>query len=316
MKHCLRILAAFLASLALLGIIAGIGFQRASDNPLAYLPRGEAPVLTDAQDEVRAGRLFQHVTLQDARLGSIGFTVSLPDPLPGGKLPLVVVLGGLGTGASNIRFIDAAGENAIIGYDWPLPTPFPKGVQALLDIPGLRAQALSVPGQIGAMLSWLSIQPWSDPQRISILGFSLGAVAAPAAERAATREGTEIRWTVLAYGGVGLDRLIRGNQRIKPAWIRPLLGAGVARLLRPLEPAEHLPYLSGHFLILAANRDTIIDPEASAGLEQLTPQPKTIVETGGDHIGTGRDRQALLEEAMVATRHWLISESAVNAIEP
>jgi len=51
-------------------------------------------------------------------------------------------------------------------------------------------------------------------------------------------------------------------------------------------------------------------------LEQLTPQPKTVIRTSGDHIGTDRDRQRLLEEAMTATRHWLISEGAVSANEP
>ena len=315
-KRWLRRSAGFLAGVALLGTIAEIGFRGASEDPLVLLPRREAPVLSDTRMEARVGRLFQHVTLSDARLGSIGFTISLPDPLPSGKLPLVVVLGGLGTGANNIRYIDAAGDNSIIGYDWPLPSPLPKGVQALIDIPALRAQALSMPGQVGAMLSWLSMQPWSDPRRISIIGFSLGAIAAPAAERAAQREGAEVRGTVLAYGGVGLDTLIRGNQRIKPAWIRPLLGAGVALLLRPLEPAEHLPHLTGDFLILSANGDTIIDPQASAGLEQLTPQPKTMIRTDSDHIGTGPDRRRLLQEAMAATRHWLISEGAVDASEP
>jgi dienelactone hydrolase len=315
-KRRLRRSAGFLAGVAVLGVVAGIGFRGASEDPLASLPREDAPVLSDIRTEERAERLSRHVTLSDARLGSIGFTISLPDPLPSGKLPLVVVLGGLGTGANNIRYIDAAGDNAIIGYDWPLPSPLPKGVQALIDIPALRAQALSVPGQVGAMLSWLSMQPWSDPRRISILGFSLGAIAAPAAERAARREGAEVRWTVLAYGGVGLDTLIGGNPRIKPAWIRPLLGAGIELLLGPLEPTEHLPHLTGHFLILTASGDTIIDPRASAGLEQLTPQPKTVVRTSGDHIGTDRDRQRLLQEAMTATRRWLISQGAVNALEP
>ena len=39
----------------------------------------------------------KHVVLLDPVLGSIGFMLSLPDPLPARKLPLVVVLGGLGT---------------------------------------------------------------------------------------------------------------------------------------------------------------------------------------------------------------------------
>jgi hypothetical protein len=105
---------------------------------------------------------MQHVTLSDERLGHIDLTISLPDPLPRAKLPLVVVLGGLGTGGNNIRYIDAAGDNAVIGYDWPLPTAFPKGIRAVIEIPSLRRRALAVPGQVTAMLCWLETQPWSD----------------------------------------------------------------------------------------------------------------------------------------------------------
>ena len=299
-----------------LAATAVAGLWRVSGDPLALLPQRTAPMLTGILNETRAGRLSRHVTLSDARLGSIGFTVSLPDPLPDQKLPLVLVLGGLGTGEHNIRFIEAAGDNAVVGYDWPFPAPFPKGIGALIEIPALRARALSVPGQVAAVLNWLSMQPWSDRQRVSIVGFSLGAVAAPAAERAALREGIDIRWTVLAYGGVGLGTLVADNPRVKPAWMRPLLGAGTALLLWPLEPMEHLPHLTGHFLILTADNDTIIDPRASAGLERLTPDPKTIVETIGDHVGTGRDRQALLQQAIAVTRSWLTSEGAVNSMPP
>jgi dienelactone hydrolase len=284
-----------------------------TDELLAVLPRSEAAVLSDERDEVRTGRLFRHVTLVDERLGPINFTVSLPDPLPGSRLPLVVVLGGAGTGENSIRFVDAAGDNAIVGYDWPLPATFPKGIRALEELPSMRRHALSVPGQIAAMLRWLISQPWSDVQRVSVLGFSLGALAAPAAERVSEEEGINIRWTVLAYGGAGFDSLIAADQRIRPAWLRPILGFGAELLLRPLEPAAHLPHLNGHFLVLGAAHDTIVQSQASAKLEALTPQPKTIIHTEGDHIGTGSDRRELFANAMAATRLWLISEGAVNS---
>lgn len=311
-KRVLRIPAALAL---LLAIAMGVILWQGANDPLASLPRAAAAIPLERHNEARAGRLFQHVTLSDERLGRIDFTISLPDPLPRTRLPLVVVLGGLGTGEANIRFIDAAGDNAIIGYDWPLPTAFPKGIQAVTQIPSLRRRALAVPGQVSAMLRWLWAQPWSDPGRISMLGFSLGAIPLAAVERVAQQEGVDIRWTVLAYGGVGLDALVEGDQRIKPAWIRPLLGEGVALLLRPLEPAAHLPHLTGHFLILGASHDTIVDRRASARLEDLTPEPKTIIRIAGDHIGTG-DRQTLLAEAMAATRRWLIAEGAVNAVVP
>ena len=282
---------------------------------LVSLPRASGPVEVARHTEARGGRSLEHVTLSDERLGNIGFVVSLPDPLPPGRLPVVVVLGGLGSGEANIRFIEEAGDNAIVGYDWPLPSALPKGLEAVSAIPSLRRQALAVPGQVSAMLRWIATQSWSDAGRISLLGFSLGAIAAPAAEHVAELEGVEIRCTVLGYGGVGLYRLVDGDQRLRPGWARPLVAAAVALLLHPIEPAAHLPHLTGHFLILGASQDTIVDSRSSAMLEELTPEPKTIIHIAGDHIGTG-DRRRLLAEAMAATQQWLISEQAVNALAP
>ena len=272
--------------------------------------------MADQRSEGHAGRVFQKVTLSDVRLGSIDFTMSLPDPLPQKRLPLVVILGGLGTGENSIRSVDPAGENAVIGYAWPLPAEIPKGLRAIPELPSLRYGALSVPGQVTAMLHWLVMQPWSDAHRITLIGFSLGAIAVPAIDRVAQHEGVDIQWTVLAYGGVGFNTLVQGDQRIRPSWIRPLLGTAGALLLKPIEPAEHLPHLTGHFLILGATDDTVVEPSASARLETLTPEPKTIIHTAGDHIGTGRDRRAQLEDAMATTRHWLTAQGAVNPVEP
>jgi dipeptidyl aminopeptidase/acylaminoacyl peptidase len=42
--------------------------------------------------------------------------------------------------------------------------------------------ALAITAQVNSALSWLIAQPWADRQRISLLGFSLGALAAPAIE--------------------------------------------------------------------------------------------------------------------------------------
>ena len=285
------VIAGALASGILLFVlgIGGMWLQSTGD-----LPRSTAAVLVTAHNESRSGRLFQRVTLSDERLGPINFSVSLPDPLPHRRLPLVIVIGGAGTGENNIRFVDDAGDNAIVGYDWPLPATLPKGARALTELPSLQRHALSVPGQISAMLRWLVSRPWSDAERVSVLGFSLGALAVPAAERVSELEGINIRWTVLAYGGVGFDTLVAGDQRIRPAWIRPLLGAGAELLLRPIEPSEHLPHLTGNFLVLGADHDSIVEPWASAKLEELTPEPKTIVHTAGDHIGNGSERRELL----------------------
>jgi hypothetical protein len=127
-------------------------------------------------------------------------------------------------------------------------------------------------------------------------------------------DGADIGWVVLAYSGVGLKALIEGDKRIRPPWIRPLLGVGLALALRPVEPAAYLPRLRGHFLILDAALDTVIAPGARARLEEPTPSPKTIIHMASGHVGarTEKDKQALLAEAMALTRHWLETDGAVE----
>jgi hypothetical protein len=304
--------AGLLVAALALAVAVSLTFLGASDD--LALPRSADARLVEQRIAAAPGRTIEHVVLLDPLLGSIGFTLSLPDPLPARKLPLVVVLGGLGTGEHNLSAFENPGPNAVAAYDWPLPTALPRGLSLVFDLRELRRLALSVPGQASAMLRWLAAENWCDPKRITLIGFSLGAIAAPAVDHIARLDGADIGWVVLAYGGAGLKALVEGDERIRPPWMRPLLGMGLALALRPLEPAAYLPRLSGHFLILDAALDTLIAPGARERLEELTPSPKTIIHMGGGHVGTGteKEKQALLAEAMALTRHWLETDGAVE----
>jgi hypothetical protein len=278
--------------------------------PLSALPLPQGPAALVA-DESRldpgSRRRLEHVTLSDPRLGTIGFTLSLPEPLPARKLPLILVLGGLGVGAHNLRYVNDPGDNAVIGYDWPLPARFSE-VSGVAEALALRGRVLAIPGQAAAILDWLAAQPWSDPGRTSIIGVSLGAIAGPAIARVAALHGHEIGWTVLAYGGAPLAALASGNTRIRPAWLRPILGWAAGIVLHPIDPALHLPALRGEFLLLTGASDTVVSEAASSRLIALTPPPKTVLRLSGDHFGA--------TEALAVTRRWLIEEGAVNPPGP
>jgi dienelactone hydrolase len=260
----------------------------------------------------RPGRRLEQITLTGGPLGDIGIIVSLPDPLPAGKLPILVVLGGLGTGENNIRAIETPGDNAIVGYDWPMPVDFPKGRELVRQLPKLYRLVMDVPGQVASAIDWLAAQPWADDKRISILGFSLGALAAPAVENLAQHDGHHIGWTIIAYGGAPLGALFASNPHMKPKWVGPLIDL----LLHPLQPTVNLPYLSSHFLVLEGRDDALIAAPAREALRDAVPDPKDVVVFGGDHMGVGPDKQALLEQIIRTSRGWLIRNNAVNAPPP
>jgi hypothetical protein len=282
-------------------------------DPLGALPRAtEKPIATGFAEELRNGRALQHVVLEAPGVGRIGLAISLPDPLPPRPLPIVMVLGGLATGERNIRHVPGGGDNAIVGYDWPIPTALPQGWDFVSEAPDLYDRVLRVPGQVAAALDWLAGQGWADPERTSLLAFSLGALAAPAAQRLAELRGREIGWTALAYGGSPIGTLLAANPYLKPRWAAPILSRVADLVLRPVEPGEHLPHLHGRFLIVGGRNDAFVPEEAAQRMRDLAPEPKTIVLLEGGHMGVGADRQALLAEIIGVTTGWLANEKAVN----
>ncbi len=294
-------------------ILAGCATWLALRDPLAALPRAESPVQSvPGQAERRDGRLFQHHVLRSSDLGPIGLTVSLPDPPPDRPLPVLMVLGGLNSGEKNLRHVPPAGENALVGYDWPLPRKLPRGVDLLRAGPALYRRLLEVPGQVAAGAGWLADQPWADTERISLLGFSLGALVAPAAQRLVQTKGQSIGWTVLAYGGTDLGTILAAHPRVRPAAARPLVGMLANLLLRPLEPAEHLPWLSGQFLLIGGSNDQMVPRSSAERMRALTPEPKSVVLLTGEHVGMGEGQQALMTEIVRLTGSWLIAQGAVN----
>jgi hypothetical protein len=307
-----RILLAVLFGLALAlgGTVAWLAWR----DPLSALPRAEGPVEVVAGPAQReAGRLLQHYVLRSPDLGSIGLTVSLPNPLAERPLPVLVVLGGANTGRKNLRQVPAAGANILVGYDWPLPRKVPRGMDLVGALHDLYPQLLAVPGQVAAVIGWTADQPWADAERISLLGFSLGALVAPAAQRVTQSSGHDIGWTVLAYGGAGLGTILAAHPKANLGWTGPWVGAAADLLLRPIEPAEHLPQLAGRFLLIGAAEDRLVPRPSFELLRDLTPEPKTFVLLDGGHIGTRARQRELLEEIVRLTRGWLIDQGAVTS---
>ncbi|MDD5586340.1 MAG: hypothetical protein PHY92_05205 [Alphaproteobacteria bacterium] len=282
-------------------------------NPLWIFPAPEYGLKAtvtplDPLDE----RRMEHVTLQGKGLGPISFAVDLPAATSPMKLPLLIVLGGLETGANNIRYVQYAGNNAIIGYDWPMPLHFPAGSELLFQTPGLYGQILTIPGQVASAIHWLSQQPWADATRISILGFSLGALALPSVQHFVERSGQPIGWTIVAYGGAPFGHIFAANGYMEPVWLSKVMAPVIDVLLYPFQPAVHLPSLKGRFLVLEGRDDEFIPEEARRNLREAVPEPKTVVSFEGTHIGVGPKHLALLQRIIETSRTWLIENGAVN----
>ncbi len=305
-----------LAALAAIGLVfAGAATWLALRDPLAALPRADNSLPAAAGPvERRGGRQLRRHVLQSTSVGAIGLTVSLPDPLPDQPLPVLLVLGGLKGGEKNLRHMPMAGANAFAAYDWPLPRKLPRGGDLLRAAPELYRGLLAAPGQIAASIAWLAAQPWADTRRISLLGFSLGALVVPAAQRVAQADGQIIGWTVMAYGGTDLGKMLAAHPRIALGMASPLAETVAGLLLRPLEPAVHLPELSGQCLLIGGSDDQLIPNASARRMRELTPEPKSIVLLKSQHLGMGAGQEALMEEIVELTARWLIERGAVNPL--
>ncbi len=301
--------------LALAAAVAGWGLWERARDPLA-LVRQAPPALSIlrardyAMDGAGGRRLYRDLTLAAEGGARFDVTISLPRDGPRQALPVLLIIGGLAAGKDSLRHLPDIGANAAVTYDFPLrPHEVDAGWWGGRLLAARRA-ALAMPGQVVALASWLRQRPWDDGRRISLLGYSLGALAVPAVHHMGSRHGVAFGPSVMAFGGAGLEGLVERNLRIRPRWLRPVLAWLAASAGRQVEPAVHLPHLRGEFLIVNAAADRRIPPAAARALAALTPEPKTVVTLPSGHIDP-RD-PALMNEIVAITRRWLLARGAVN----
>jgi hypothetical protein len=304
--------------LAIVLTVGGLaGWLRLRD-PVGALPREVTGDLSGVEEviELTRGRLLTRVRLEGSAVGTVRFFVSRPDPLPTGRVPLMVVVPGRRTGSEALSLLGDLGPNAVVWFEWPFPPDLRWGRGLARRIPGLYRNALSVPGQLNAVLRWASQQGWVERDRVSLLGFSLGALVVPAAQRLSQEDGGPIGWTVLAYGGAPIGAVLEANPSVRASWIRPAVPLAADLLLRPIEPSVHLPELRGRFLLLGGRADPSIPFDAAERMRQLTPPPRTIILFEGEHIGVAAKKRKLLDPVVAASKSWLVDQGAIEPPRP
>lgn len=303
--------------LALMTVLAAIlGWMRMEDPILAahhVVPSFTLAERTDAPEH-RDGelRIQSDIVLTAPGEAPIRFAVSLPKDVAGEPMPVQVVVGGLRAGKENIqRLPSPVGRNAIIAFEYPERDAInDKKANTLSRILAIRKGAVITPGQLVAILRWTAEQPWADPSRVSLLGYSLGAVFVPAALETAKANNIDSGVTILAFGGADVGAIVPQALKIKSPSLRWIVGVLADCVLHSVEPRYFLPLMETKTLIINAEADELIPPASTRLMTELTPPPKWVITMPGDHINP-RD-QAVLTHVVNVSRDWLIARGAAN----
>lgn len=309
----IRLLRHLLVFVLLLGIVASgllwLGWQYEwRRNPMPLLDRGPAAYRQVGDERVEVvtqdgeRRAFHRITLEAGLSHPVRFTVSLPADSTE-PLPAVLILGGFEIGQASLGYIAHHGRNALLAFEYPVGSSEGSGLGLVKRAPDLRKAALEVPAQVEAILAWVDDQAWADPRRVSLMGYSFGAMFLPACQRLAQAHGRRLGPTVLAYGGGDLHSLLRTNLELSPPWLKRTAARVLALALRPLEPTRHGPYLEGEFLLINRRRDALVPVPNALLLHDCLPEPKRVLWLEAGHMHPGDP--LLLAQVIRLSRSWL-----------
>ena len=308
----LRFLGLAVAILGLGLLLAGWQYHR---DPLPQLDAGlaglrlteqlEYPVVTASGE----ARNYRELTLEGAREGPLRLTLSLPSGKTG-PLPVLVVLGGLEVGRESLKYVEVHGQNVLVALQYPRSPAYWYEGLPITKLAQIRAAVVAIPSRTASVLEWLRTQPWADRDRINLLGYSFGAIFVPSSARLAEIHGIPLRSLVMAYAGTDVPELLTTNAKLRPVFLRKPAAWIAGAMIRPIEPALHLPHLRQEALFVNGLRDEMVPLPLARRMHALHGGKRTVIELDALHMDPKRPE--LTREIVHRSWEWLVGIGAAN----
>ena len=255
-------------------------------------------------------RVYKEIDLLSESTDTVKAIISFPENYQNKKYPLIVILGGLHIGRKNFELIPDPGENILAIYLYPYSPDYWYEGNALYEMIRIRESILKVPAQVVEFMKWSRRQQWTDKNKISLLGYSFGALFLPATNRLSEKYDVKPDGSVLAYGGVDLEMLLKTNFKFKPKFIRGPLALFASTLIYPVEPALHVPFLKGDLFVINGRLDKQIPNKSWRKLHSLMPDPDSILILDEGHMHPRKPELTL--KLVKLSRKWLENKVLIN----
>ncbi len=283
-----------------------------------FLERAGTLASKDVVASVESKGLHQTLRLR----ASTGLTVEVrtlrPHTAPSEKLPVILVVGGLRTGKDAVDLVADLDDVACAAIDYPYRGPSElEGLRQIASAaPAIRRGFLDTPSALSLTLHWLLEQDWVDPDRIELLGASLGVPFAAVA--GATDERFSRLW--LIHGGADNQSWVEhaGRDEIESDWLRSI--ATWAALFisygNSFDTAERMrDFAPRPLIIIAASDDDFVPKESQAPFIEIARDDNVeLIWTEGLHIT--RRRPEVLTQLFEIVFSRVREESAAGVADP
>jgi predicted esterase len=268
--------------LTLVAIYAAGHWYRGMDYRERFLILHGSPAVSEVShvEDINGHRLFSVRLENDLGVGVDGF---LKVPAQGdGPYPALLLLGGVRTGRKTIDYIRNTSGVVLFALDYPYDGKNSRmsALEFVGAIPNIRRAVVRTVPAVMLAVDYLLERSDVDPDRIVLVGGSVGALFAPAA--AATDE--RIAAAAMLFGAGDLQSLMRTNIKIPGIAAGPVCWLG-AVLVSPVEPGKYVGRIAPRpVFMLNGTGDPRMPERNSRLLHEAAGAPKTIRWIDAGHV--------------------------------
>ena len=259
-------------------------------------------VLEDVSVSAHEGIVDQRLRLESSSGLKVDARVKRPDVA--GRLPVLLMLGGHDTGKDAVDLVGLPEGVVFVAPDYPYHADHhPDGFwESMAIVDDVQRAFLDAPPALSLILDWLLEQPWVDPERVELIGVSLGV---PFAAPAGALDERFSRVWLMHGGGDNVSWVSHAGRKNIPNETLRRIVARIALLLVYGNTFDTLHWIEQTaprpVVLVMARDDDYVPREAQQPLIEIAEREHVeLIWTEGLHIGPERtfELQQLLQTVL------------------